>query len=131
GGDGGHGGSLWNCFWEAVKLGSCGHPVGVSVLTKRPLCPLHFPRPGRRLREHAQSLRDSAAHELAEVADQFRDLENHGAGTAVLVTLAVHFQPQVELMRVGDFVLGHQPRTHRAEGVAALALVPGAATLDL
>nr|GEW99913.1 hypothetical protein [Tanacetum cinerariifolium] len=71
------------------------------------------------------------AHELTQVAHQFRDLENHRACVAVLVTLAIHFQPQVELVRVGDFVAGHQPGADRAEGVTAFALVPGAAALDL
>ena len=45
--------------------------------------------------------------------------------------LAVDFQPHGELLRVGYFVAGDQPGADRAESVATLALVPGAAALDL
>ena len=65
------------------------------------------------------------------VADQLRHAEDHGLGAAVLVAVAVDLEPHVEVLRVGDLVRGHQPGADRAEGVAALALVPLAAALDL
>ena len=50
---------------------------------------------------------------------------------AVLAALAVDFEPQPQVLRVGHFVFGHQPGADRAERVAALALVPLAAAFDL
>src|SRR6185295_8266441 len=39
--------------------------------------------------------------------------------------------PHVQRLRIAHFVPGHEPWPKRAEAVAALALVPGAAALDL
>ena len=52
-------------------------------------------------------------------------------GATVLMAHAVNLEPQIELLRIADLIGADQPRAHRAEGVAPLALVPGAATLDL
>ncbi|CAH0298202.1 hypothetical protein SRABI106_03699 [Rahnella aquatilis] len=71
------------------------------------------------------------AHEAAEITDDFWDLENHGARIAVLPALAVNFQPQIQLVRVRDFIRRHQPRTGRAECVTAFTFVPGAAAFNL
>src|SRR5690606_29818064 len=54
-----------------------------------------------------------------------------GPGVAVLETLAVHVQPHAQVLRVGDFVGRHQPGADGTEGIATLALVPGAAALHL
>src|SRR5450830_1026225 len=70
-------------------------------------------------------------HEAAQVGHQLGHLENHGAGVAVLVAPAVHLQPKMQRMRVGHLVGRDQPGAGGAEGVAALALVPGAAALQL
>ena len=70
-------------------------------------------------------------HELADVADELGDAEDHRLGRAVLAAVAVDLEPHVEVLRVGDFVVGDEPGADRAEGVAALALVPLAAALDL
>jgi hypothetical protein len=70
-------------------------------------------------------------HELAHVAHDLGDVEDHGLGVAGLHALAVEVQPHRELLRVGHLVARHQPGAEGAEGVAALALVPGAAALDL
>jgi hypothetical protein len=69
--------------------------------------------------------------EVADVADQLHHAEDHRLRGAVLHALAVHLGPQRQCLRIGNLVLGHHPRTRRAERVAALALVPGAGTLDL
>src|SRR6202008_4362179 len=71
------------------------------------------------------------AHEVAEVGYQLLHVEDHGLGAAVLIAVAVDLQPHREVLRIGNLVPGHQPRTGGAEGVAALALVPLAAALDL
>ena len=70
-------------------------------------------------------------HELADVADQMRDAEHHRARVAALHALAVDVEPHVERLRIGHFVARHQIRPDRAEGVAALAVVPLAAALEL
>jgi len=70
-------------------------------------------------------------HELRQVADDLRDGENHGLRIAGLHALAIDFQVQVQVLLVDDFVARDQPRTDGAEGVAALALIPLAAPLQL
>src|SRR5690348_2879736 len=71
------------------------------------------------------------SEELAEVAHEFGDSEDHGAGIAVLAALAVDFEPEVEVLGVGDFVGGDEPGAQRAEGVAAFAFGPLAAAFLL
>ena len=93
----------------------------------------------RRLLAHADAGRraggDDVAghqrHEVADVADQMVDREDHRPGVAVLHPLAIDVEPHVERLRIGDLVARHQPRPERGEAVAALALVPGAAALEL
>src|SRR3546814_18261222 len=62
---------------------------------------------------------------------QVGHIEDHGVGAAVLEALAVDAKPHRQILRIADFVGRHQPRANGAEGVAALTLVPGAASLDL
>ena len=52
-------------------------------------------------------------------------------GAAVLHAPAVDVEPHRQVLRIADLVGGDQPGPDRPEGVAALALVPGAAALDL
>src|SRR5690348_18239306 len=67
--------------------------------------------------------------ELRAVPDDVLDAEDHRLGVAALALLAVHVEPHVELLHVLDLVLGDEPRSDRAEGLAALALGPLAAAL--
>ena len=69
--------------------------------------------------------------ELAQVADEFFNAEDHGAGGAVLPALAIDLEPQFEVLRIGDFVFGDKPRADRPERVAAFALGPLAAAFFL
>ncbi len=46
-------------------------------------------------------------------------------------TRAVDVEPDVERLRIGDFVGGHDPRADRPERVAALALIPNPTPLHL
>src|SRR5208282_1054370 len=55
----------------------------------------------------------------------------HSAGGALLPGLAVDRQPHVEPLRVADLILGDQPGPERTESLAALALGPLAAALEL
>ena len=48
-----------------------------------------------------------------------------------LPPLAIHIEPERQVLRVGDFVGGDEPGSERTEGRAALALGPGAAALEL
>src|SRR5258708_1321647 len=70
-------------------------------------------------------------HELADVGNEVRAVEDHRARVAALALLAVHVEPHVERLRVGDLVGGDQPRPDGTEGVASLALVPLAAAPEL
>src|SRR5689334_7505618 len=71
------------------------------------------------------------AHDVREIADQLRYAEDHVGAVAVLVALAIDFEPHAQRMRVGDLVLRDEPGTERTESVAALSLVPRAAALEL
>src|SRR5262249_22247601 len=65
------------------------------------------------------------------VPDDVRTIEDHGFGVAALALLAVHVEPHVEIVDVLDLVFRDQPGPERAEALAALALGPLAAALDL
>ncbi len=70
-------------------------------------------------------------HEAADVGHQFGAAEDHVGGRAVLHAGAVQIQPEMQVLRIGDLVGGDQPRSERAEAVAALALVPLRAAFEL
>lgn len=46
--------------------------------------------------------------EVADVTDQIRDRENHLGGAAVLPQLIVHPEPQLDVARVGNALLGNK-----------------------
>src|SRR5262245_35217248 len=70
--------------------------------------------------------------ELRAIPDQVLDPEDHRLGVAALTPLAIDVEPHLEVLRILDLVPGHEPRPNRAEGLAALALVPlPARTVDL
>ena len=68
---------------------------------------------------------------LAKVANEFLDAKDHSVGGAVLAALAVDFEPEFQVLRVGDFVFGDEPGAEGAEGVAAFAFGPLAAAVFL
>src|SRR3984893_5282514 len=68
---------------------------------------------------------------MADIAEDVVDAQDQAGGVAVLPPLAVDLGPQLQLAGVGDFVGGDDPRTHWTEGVAALALGPLPAALEL
>src|SRR6185312_17428901 len=70
-------------------------------------------------------------HEVTDIAHDPGDRKDHGTGVAGLHPLAIHLEPHVEALHIVHLVTGHQPGTHRPKGVAALALVPRAAALEL
>src|SRR5262249_54445014 len=70
-------------------------------------------------------------HKLRTVPHEVGDAEDHCLGVALLARLAVHGEPQVEILRIADFVPGDEPGAEGAEGFAALALGPLAGALDL
>src|SRR4051812_34019250 len=71
------------------------------------------------------------AHHRAQVADQSRHTENHVRRIAVLITLAVHLEPQTQRVRIGNFVACDEPGTGRTKRVAAFAFIPSATTFEL
>jgi hypothetical protein len=70
-------------------------------------------------------------HEARHVAHELRDAEDHAGRVPGLHALAVQFQVQVEVLHVEDLVACDEERADRAEGIAALALVPLRAHLEL
>ena len=69
--------------------------------------------------------------ELAQVAHELLHREDHRPRRAVLHPLAVDFEPEFQVLRIGDFVFGDEPGAEWAEGVAAFAFVPEAAAVFL
>src|SRR5690606_40078858 len=67
----------------------------------------------------------------SDLAHEMGNAEDHGPGRALLEAAAVHLEPHAEVLGVRHLVAGHQPGADGTEGVAALALVPGAGALGL
>src|SRR5580698_9362896 len=63
-------------------------------------------------------------HVLAQVPDEVRDPEDHGARGPILPLAPVDREPQPQKLRVGHFVGGDQPRPQRVERLARFAEVP-------
>src|SRR5258706_1304746 len=57
--------------------------------------------------------------------DAARDLVRHVAGVEILLQLAVHPQPDLQVLRVGSLVRGHDVRPHRRERRPGFHLVEG------
>ena len=70
-------------------------------------------------------------HELAQVPDHMINAEDHVRGRSVLPGLTVHQESHPQRVRVLDLVRCDKPRAERVEGLAALALVPLPAALEL
>src|SRR5713101_4356286 len=58
-------------------------------------------------------------HEMADIADDVLDAEDQVGGVAVLPPLAVDFGRDLELAGIAHLVAGDEPRSERAERVAA------------
>ena len=69
-------------------------------------------------RDHVAGLEREDA---GEVSDQVRNGEDEVARVGVLQLFAVDGQPDVQVVRVGDFIQGDDARAHGREGVEALA----------
>src|SRR4029078_13575547 len=70
--------------------------------------------------------------DLGAIPDKVLAAEDHRTRIAALTALAVHVEPHVQVLRIPDFITGHEPRSDPAAGLAAFALVPLATrTLDL
>ena len=70
-------------------------------------------------------------HEPAQVGDDRRDPEDHGARIAGLAALAVDRQPEIECLRIRHLVGGHQPWAAGREGVVAFPFRPLPIHFDL
>jgi len=88
--------------------------------------------PGRCFHTRSHTGRCSAAddvtgfkgHPATDVGNQLLDGKDHGFGIAVLTNLAIDFQSQVQVLRIGYFIFCHHPRAQRTKSIAAFALVP-------
>src|SRR5690606_15978960 len=56
---------------------------------------------------------------------------DHGLGGAVLHGFTIDFEPHFQILRISNFILGHQPWAGGAESVAGFALGPLASALCL
>ena len=59
------------------------------------------------------------------------DAEDHGLGRSILELMAVDLEPHVQVLRVGNFIFGNEPRADRAECVGALPFYPLAGPFEL
>src|SRR2546423_13302054 len=89
------------------------------------------PQPDARRGARGDDVAGQERHKLTDVADEGRHVEDQLARRAALLGLAVHFEPELEIVHVADLVGRGEKRPERREGIAALALHPLAAALEL
>lgn len=70
-------------------------------------------------------------HEVADIAHELGDFEDHLCGAAVLPFEAIDGEPHFEVVRVLEFVWGREERPERSEGIGAFAFDPLAAAFEL
>src|SRR5262249_47936128 len=110
-------------------------PIDYAVLLRAEPGDPHFhdvagPHVARRLHSVGDACRragrDDVAgpqrHEAADIGHELPHAEDHVGGLAALARLTVDIGPHLELLRITDFVGGHEPRPDRCKRVAALAL---------
>src|SRR5579872_444654 len=93
----------------------------------------------RRLLSETHSRRRTGADQIArhegyistDVAHEFVHPKYHGSRRAILKTVAIHRQPQPQVIHIAHLIAGHEPRAHRPERVTTLALEPLSAMLQL
>lgn len=66
------------------------------------------------------------AHAAAQVGNQLRHIEDQSPRITFLIAVSVDFQPQVQRVRISDFILSDQPWADRTERIEAFAFVPNA-----
>ena len=69
--------------------------------------------------------------EFAQVADELFNAEDHRARWSRSGGVRRRLRARAEVLRVGDFIFGDEPRAEGAEGVAAFAFGPLAAAVFL
>src|SRR2546423_2095764 len=89
------------------------------------------PQPDARRGARGDDVAGQERHKLTDVADEGRHVEDQLARRAALLGLAVHLEPELEIVYVADLVGRGEKRPERREGIAALALHPLAPTLEL
>src|SRR5262249_39705663 len=67
-------------------------------------------------------------HEVADIADEMRNTEDHGGGVAGLHARAVEVEREPHRLGVGNLILGDKPRPERPEAVIAFGFDPFAWT---
>src|ERR1700741_5113269 len=70
-------------------------------------------------------------HDPAQITHQRRNTEYHRFGGTGLAADTVNLEPELKVLGIGHFVLGHQPRTDWAEAVESFAFVPSWSPLYL
>src|SRR5438067_5830700 len=102
------------------------HLVAVDEVARRALAQAHARRCAG-----GNDVAGQEGHELRDVADGLRHIEDELASRAALLGLAVHFEPEGKVVHVPDLVGGGDKRAEWRERVAALALHPLPAALEL
>src|SRR5437764_6149050 len=80
------------------------------------------PQPDARRGARGDDVAGQERHKLTDVADEGRHVEDQLARRAALLGLAVHLEPELEIVHVADLVGRGEKRPERREGIAALAL---------
>src|SRR5579871_1219638 len=80
--------------------------------------------PDSRRRARRNNVARLQTHEPAQITHQMRHAENHRLRRSVLITLSIHFQPQMQILRIRNFVVRHEPRPNRPKRVGTLSLHP-------
>src|SRR4051812_18029518 len=110
----------------AQALDAQSHGIAWTQINRRPLPETHS-----RGSTGGDDVAGVQTHHARQIADQFRNAEDHVGAVAVLIAPAIHFEPHRERVWIGDLIFRDQPGTERTKGVAPLALVPGTAAFQL
>src|SRR5256885_406455 len=116
---------------QALPRGAKPVDAELDFVAGREVARRAVPQPDARRGARGDDVAGQERHELTDVADEGRHVEDQLARRAALLGLAVHLEPELEIVYVTDLVGCGEKRPERREGIAALALHPLAAALEL
>ena len=89
------------------------------------------PEADARRRSREDDVTRLQAHVATQIADEERHPENHRARRAVLKSLAIDVEPELERRPITNVIPRHQPGADRPERIGALPLGPLSGTFQL
>src|SRR5207253_8656543 len=123
---------------EPLVIGAHALPRGaepvdaeLDLVAGREVARRAVPQPDARRGARGEDVAGQERHELTDVADEGRHVEDQLAGGAALLGLTVHLEPELEIVHVAKLGGRGEKRAQGCERVAALALLPLAAALEL